>query len=95
MGALMRSIACFLVLCLANATAFAQTLDPPKSAEQIKEIEDRVSYWRTTCLEDWDAATHMSRKEWRATCERVAIERRQFLLQDPGSFTMGGKSRRR
>ena len=90
----MRSVVGVLILCLANATAFAQALDPPKSAEQIKDIETRVSYWRTTCLDDWDAATHMSKKEWRTTCERVAIERRQFLLQDPGSFTMGGKSRR-
>ena len=90
----MRGAVCFLVLCLAAESAFAQAVEPPKSAEQIKEIEDRVSYWRTTCLEDWDAATHMSRKEWRTTCERVAVERRQFLLQDPGSFTMGGKSRR-
>ena len=91
----MRSIACFLALCLANATAFAQPLDPPKSPQQIQEIDDRVTYWRTTCLSDWDAATHMTRKEWRVTCERVAAERRQFLLKDPGSFTMGGKARPR
>ena len=85
----MRSFACFLVLSLANATADAQVVQPPKSAEDIKEIDERVAYWRTTCLGDWDAATHMTPKEWRTTCERVAAERRQFLLQDPGSFTMG------
>jgi hypothetical protein len=91
----MRGAVCFLALCLAAEAAFAQAVEPPKSAEQIKEIDDRVSYWRTTCLADWDAATHMTRKEWRTTCERVAVERRQFLLQDPGSFTMGGKARPR
>jgi hypothetical protein len=37
--------------CLVVESAFAQAVEPPKSAEQIKEIEDRVSYWRTTCLE--------------------------------------------
>jgi hypothetical protein len=87
----MRSVVCFLVLCLASATAVAQ---PPRSAEEIKAIDERVDFWRTTCLGDWDAATHMTRAQWRTTCERVAAERRQFLLQDPASFTIG-KSRQR
>ena len=59
----MRGAVCLLVLCLAAESAIAQVGEPPKSAEQIKEIEDRVSNWRATCLEDWDAATHMSRQE--------------------------------
>jgi hypothetical protein len=84
-------VVCFLVLCLASATAVAQ---PPKTVEEIKAIEERVAFWRTTCLGDWDAATHMTRARWRTTCERVAAERRQFLLQDPASFTIG-KSRQR
>jgi hypothetical protein len=83
----MRGAVCLLVLCLAGS-AFAQAVEPPKSAEQIKEIEDRVSYWRTTCLTDWDAATHMTRKEWRTTCERVAAERRKFLLENPDSLSL-------
>jgi len=87
----MRSVVCFLVLCLASATAVAQL---PKTAEEIKAIDERVTSWRTTCLGDWDAATHMTRAQWRTTCERVAAERRQFLLQDPASFTVG-KSRQR
>jgi hypothetical protein len=87
----MRSVVCFLVLCLASATAVAQ---PPKTAEEIKAIDERVASWRTTCLGDWDAATHMTRAQWRTTCERVAAERRQFLLQDPASFTID-KSRQR
>jgi hypothetical protein len=82
----MRSFVCFLVLCLANAAAVAL---PTKSAEEIKAIDERVAFWRTTCLGDWDAATHMTRAQWRTTCERVAAERRQFLLQDPATFTMG------
>jgi hypothetical protein len=31
-------------------------------------------------LSDWDAATHMSRGEWRTTCNRVATERGAFML---------------
>jgi hypothetical protein len=75
----MRGVVCFLVLCIASATAVAQ----PPSAEEIKAIDERVAFWRTTCLGDCDAATHMTRAQWRTTCERVAVERRQFLLQDP------------
>ena len=99
----MRAAICFLLLCFATDSTFAQSAAPPntiplppssplaqsppssgaKTPDQIKEIEDRVSYWRTTCLKDWDAATHMTRKEWRTTCERVATERRKFLLEAP------------
>jgi hypothetical protein len=89
MDTLMRSFACFLDLCLANAPADAQVVQPPKSAVEIKETDERVAYWRTTCLGDWDAATHMTPKEWRTTCERVAAERRQFLLQGSALFHDG------
>jgi hypothetical protein len=80
--------------------AFAQSVERPssaagKSADEVKAIDERVAYWRKTCLQDWDAATHMTRTEWRTTCERVAAERRTFLLQNPDSFSMDGKSRQR
>src|SRR5437667_2877566 len=107
----MRGTICFLVLCVANATAFAQTVaapntitlppssplakSPPSSAEGIKEIKERVAYWLKTCLEDWDAATHMTRQEWRTTCARVAAERQKFLLQNPDSWTMTSKRSQR
>ena len=54
-----------------------------KSAEDIKEIKERVAAWLKTCLTDWDAQTHMTRNEWRITCERVASERGKFLLETP------------
>jgi hypothetical protein len=89
----MRVAVCLLVLCLAAEPAVAAVAQPPpeRSAKEIQDIKERVAYWLATCLEDWDAATHMTRKEWRITCERVAVERGQFLLQDPAAFTMGGK----
>ena len=37
----------------------------------------------------------MTKAEWRTTCERVAAERRIFLLQDADTLTMDGKSRQR
>jgi hypothetical protein len=95
----MRALVCLLALTLANSMAVAQPgerLSPAKkSAEDAKAIDERVAYWRMTCLQDWDAATHMSKSEWRATCERVATERRAFLLKNPDSFSMDGKNRPR
>jgi hypothetical protein len=54
-----------------------------KSAEDIKQINETVAAWLKTCMTDWDAQTHMTRKEWRTTCERVAAERGKFLLETP------------
>ena len=89
----MRSIVGLLTLCLANASAFGQsvpiaTTPPPaeKSAKDIEEINDRVARWHMECLQDWDAATHMTQTEWRVTCDRVAAERRTQLLQDEDSM---------
>jgi len=71
-------------------------LSPPSSGEKspkrIAEIKARVAFWLKTCLEDWDAQTHMTRNEWRTTCNRVAIERGQFLLTNPDSFSNGEPS---
>jgi hypothetical protein len=92
----MRSAVGFIILCFAAELAFAQAVPSPnatpakslpssgaKTPQEIKDIDDRVSYWRTTCLDDWDAQTHMTRKEWRTTCERVAAERGKFLRETP------------
>ena len=94
-----------LIICLLGlqsvGTAFGQeskgsTLQSTgKSAERIREIDERVAGWLKTCLADWDAATHMTTKEWKTTCHRVASERRQFLLEDPGSAPIGSRARPR
>src|SRR5215831_20661055 len=39
------------------------------SAEQVQEIKKRSAEWLKTCLGDWDAQTHMSKAEWRTTCQ--------------------------
>ena len=30
------------------------------------------------CIDDWDAGTHMTRKEWSAACRRLLIERGDY-----------------
>ena len=32
------------------------------------------------CMKDWDAATHMSKQDWRRTCQRVSQDRVKFML---------------
>ena len=55
------------------------------ASQDSQSVGERVAQWLKTCLEDWDAATHMSRKEWRTTCERVSQERGKFLRETPSS----------
>ena len=71
----------------ADKQALAKQSDARK-----QEIKTRVAEWLATCLTDWDQATHMTTKEWRTTCERVASERGKFLLDNPsvGSMFLDG-----
>jgi hypothetical protein len=36
------------------------------------------------CLENWDAATHMTKREWERTCRRVVDARVKFLAEQRG-----------
>jgi hypothetical protein len=75
--------------------AEAPKIDADKPAGVDKEpatdkaaIRKRVAEWLKTCLGDWDRATHMTKQEWRATCERVASERGNYLLENPLASVM-------
>ena len=59
-----------------------------ESAADKGAIRQRVAEWLRTCLGDWDRATHMTKREWRATCERVASERGNYLLENPLAGTL-------
>ena len=65
-------------------TAVAQFADPPpadKPVEEVQTMKQRAPEdWLATCLVDWDAQTHMTKAEWRTTCERVSRERGYFQL---------------
>jgi hypothetical protein len=65
---------------------------PSKSAKKTapdKSIDENIAYWLKTCLADWDRETHMTRREWRTTCERVSAERGKFLRENPTVNTFG------
>jgi len=44
------------------------------------EILKRGDDYLEQCMKDWDAATHMSKQDWRRTCQRVSQDRVKFLL---------------
>lgn len=71
-------------LCVGSAGCLAQTASPAepplKSAQERpgkSSAPDTVVTGGTTrldkfarCVESWDSATHMSKKEWQRACER-------------------------
>jgi hypothetical protein len=100
----LRFVCLLAIGLLANGAAFAQSAQRPrgstaasplagKSTEEIRRINERVADWHKTCLEDWDQATHMSKQDWKITCQRVATERGKFLLSEPGSMSVGTRRR--
>jgi hypothetical protein len=64
------------------------------SPEQVQEIKKRVAEWLKTCLTDWDAQTHMTKTEWRTTCQRVSKEREQILLNIPSAVSINQRKPR-
>ena len=55
--------------------------DLTKSDRLSPSDKERVALYISTCLNDWDAATHMTKQEWARVCRRVADGRVKFLLE--------------
>ena len=77
-----------LLLLVSSTTAYAQSggrapRDPSQVSNQTtrEEITKRGANFLAQCMQDWEPSTHMSRQEWRRTCERVAKDRLKFLLE--------------
>ena len=51
------------------------------SSAEIRKTSERDF---KQCLGDWDAATHMTKKEWERTCRRVVDGRVKFLAEQRG-----------
>ena len=85
MEAAVRAFLSVLISCVALlihvSFGFGQT-PVSRSTASTEDIDKRVSDWLKTCLRDWDKETHMSKGEWRSTCQRVSAERRKFLIEE-------------
>jgi len=50
-----------------------------KKSEDEEPAVHHGSESLTDCLKRWDAGTHMTKTQWRRTCERVRTERQPYL----------------
>jgi hypothetical protein len=57
----------------------------PKAQMSAAEMRKIADQHYKQCLSDWDAATHMTKKEWQRTCRRLADNRTKFRLEMGGS----------
>ena len=46
-----------------------------ESTTSSTQQHDGIPTLFARCLNDWDAGTHMTKKEWSAACQRLLIER--------------------
>jgi hypothetical protein len=55
----------------------------PKSIERDtpEQIRERGADWLAQCVKDWDAETHMTKKDWQRVCRRVAADRINELIK--------------
>jgi hypothetical protein len=55
----------------------------PKSNERLtpEQIRKGGADWLAQCVKDWDAETHITRKDWQRVCRRVAAERINELIK--------------
>ena len=76
LGALMRTLllTASLSLTLAGTTVLAQNDSSTKSGKLFAEYFGK-------CMNDWDATTHMTKKDWERTCRRLAGQRVKFRLE--------------
>lgn len=44
------------------------------------------------CLQDWDAETHITKREWSVACQRLLLQRGDYLHNQPRSFKSGRQS---
>ena len=73
----MRVIILLLVMRLAAEPAQSQVLPAPRG-ERASDSTLRDAKELTDCENRWEAATHMTKKQWSRTCRRV-LDRLRLL----------------
>ena len=71
-----------------GAFAFGQslitTIDTAQAqpgAAVTKSEEELIKRNFDQCMKDWDASTHMTKRDWERVCRRVATDRGKFRKQ--------------
>ena len=73
----MRVLRALLAICLCLSIAPEATW-AQVGVETEKEMR---AQWQGRCESDWDAATHMSKRQWEAVCRRVTDQRVKFRVE--------------
>lgn len=78
----MRAFVCAVALAISATTAVAQTTVQKAAKRQTYDaaLLDETARVKE-CMKQWDRSTHMTKKEWEATCRRVAKERVKYLRE--------------
>jgi hypothetical protein len=58
------------------------------SAQDVSSTEFRKLHdeYFASCMQAWDAATHMTKQDWASTCRRLAKERVKYRLEHSPGF---------
>jgi len=67
-----------------------RSTEMPTGPSSRSEAEDAKRYF-TSCMADWDVATHMTHNEWKTACRRVSNNRAKFLQQHRLELSTGGR----
>jgi regulator of sirC expression with transglutaminase-like and TPR domain len=73
----MRFILSVTAVCAGLAAAALAQTGPPPAKEpaakaQPEPLKEAATDAFTSCLSQWEKATHMSKREWERACRRVA-----------------------
>ena len=87
----------FLLLATgADAAGGRAPRDPSKipTVATPDEIAGQTAQLVEQCMNDWEPATHMTKLEWRRTCERLVQDRAEFMQQQArGGRTIDPRAR--
>jgi hypothetical protein len=56
----------------------------PRAKMSPAEIQRTSDEYFKQCMQDWDSATHMTKKDWERTCRRVVDGRMKFIIEQMG-----------
>ena len=57
------------------------TIGTAQAQPVSKSEEELIKSNFDQCMKDWDATTHMTKRDWERVCRRVATDRGKFRTQ--------------
>jgi hypothetical protein len=70
-------IVSLIVIGLTNPSG-AQTTGGVRAENAPSSLGDKATLF-SLCLQDWDVETHMTKQEWAGACQRLLLERGDYL----------------